>query len=49
MNISAIIKASAGWYVLLLPVILGLIYMGGSGAVAVLRFVLESLNSFGAA
>jgi hypothetical protein len=49
MDLSKIIKAGAGWYVLLLPLTLALICMGGAGFVAALRFVLESLSNFGAA
>ena len=49
MKLSALIKDALGWYFLLLFLTLFVIAFGGRGFLALLRFVLESLNSFGAA
>jgi hypothetical protein len=49
MNVSEILKAAAGYYVVLLVVTLLLLPFAFPAILAVLRFVLEGLNSFGAA
>lgn len=49
MDVSKVIRAGAGWWaVLIFPVIFAIPFLLPA-AIAVLRFVLESLNSFGAA
>jgi len=48
-DISKILRAGAGWYVLLIFPTLFAIPLLLPAAIGVLRFVLESLNSFGAA
>jgi len=49
MKHADIVKHGFMWWALLLPLALLLIMYGGSGIIAVLRFVLESLDSFGGA
>lgn len=49
MNVSKVIRAGAAWWaVLIFPTLFAIPWLLPA-AIAVLRFVLESLNSFGAA